>query len=257
MSDHIIKVEGLRKNFGALAAVNNVDFELPRGELRAIIGPNGAGKTTFFNLISGFLPADSGSVLFGGENIIGKTPQYISQLGMARTLQIKSVFNNITVYDNIWIAAHSRSKFLHPFKAARRYPDTTRLVEKIIEEVELASYAHEPAGNLSHGDLGLLDFAIALATRPKLLLLDEPVAGMSPEETKRTTAKFRELSKDLAIILIDHDMEVVFGVADVITVMNQGTIICQGTPEEIAKDHRVQEAYLGSPEEEKVFDAET
>lgn len=250
MTTPILQVEGLTKTFGGLLAVNKVDFELPEGELHAIIGPNGAGKTTFFNLISGLLSADTGRVVFQGEDITGKTPHEISQRGMSRTLQIKSVFNGLTVYDNIWIAAHSRAKFLHPFRSKKKYTDTAQQVEKVLEEMGLSSYAYELAGNLSYGDLCLVEIAIALATRPRLLLLDEPVAGMSPEETEKTVLKIQDLAKKLSVILIDHDMEVIFGIADVITVMNQGGVLSQGSPEVIAKDRRVQEAYLGIPEEE-------
>jgi len=256
MKEPILRIKGLTKSFGGLIAVNNIDFELPPGELHAIIGPNGAGKTTFFNLISGFLSADAGRVVFYGEDILGKPPHKISQMGMARTLQVKSVFNGLTVYDNVWIAAHSRAKFLHPFRSRRKYTDTARRVEQILEHMGLTAHAYELAGNLSYGDVGLVEMAIALATRPRLILLDEPIAGMSPEETDRTVAKIRDLSKELNIILIDHDMEVVFGVADRITVMNQGMILCQGAPGDVAQDKCVQEAYLGSPEEQEAADAE-
>ena len=254
MSAPILQVERLTKKFGGLVAVDNVDFELPEGELHAIIGPNGAGKTTFFNLISGLLSANAGRVFFQGEDITGMAPHKISRRGMARTLQVKSVFNGLTVYENIWIAAHSRAKFLHPFKSSRKYANTASQVEQILDMMGLVSHAHELAGNLSYGDLGLVEIGIALATRPSLLLLDEPVAGMSREETERTVHKIRDLSKELNIILIEHDMEVVFGVAKAITVMNQGGILCQGPPEVIAKDHRVQEAYLGTLEEEEGWD---
>ena len=250
MTSPILQVKNLTKKFGGLVAIDNVDFELPKGELRAVIGPNGAGKTTFFNLISGFLHADSGSVIFEGEDITGKPPHKISRKGMSRTLQIKSVFSGMTVYDNVWIAAHSRAKFLHPFKSTLKYAETAQLVDEVLEKMGLTSIAKKIAGNLSYGDLGLVEIAIAFATRPSLLLLDEPVAGMSPEETDRTVIKIKEFSKDVSIILIEHDMEVVFGVADVITVMNHGSILCQGRPEEISNDQRVLEAYLGTPEKE-------
>ena len=256
MREPILRVKGLTKSFGGLVAVNNVDFELPPEQLHAIIGPNGAGKTTFFNLISGFLSADSGRVIFLGKDILGKPPHKISQLGIARTLQIKSVFNGLSVYDNVRIAAHSRARFLHPFRSRRKYTETARRVDRILEHMGLTAHAYELAGNLSYGDVGLVEMAIALATRPKLLLLDEPIAGMSPEETDRTVEKIRDMSQELNIILIDHDMEVVFRIADVITVMNQGAMLCQGTPEQVAQDRRVQEAYLGSPEEEEALDAE-
>ncbi len=250
MNEPVLQVRGLTKTFGGLVAVDAVDFELRDGELHAIIGPNGAGKTTFFNVISGFLSADAGSILFRGANLSGLTPHKISRLGIARTLQVKSVFDGLTVYDNVWIAAHSRQKFLHPLRSARSFKETAREVEVVLEEVGLTANSAELAGNLSYGDVALLEIAIALATKPKLLLLDEPVAGMSPSETERTVHKIRDLAKSLSIILVEHDMEVVFKVADTITVMNQGAILCQGPPDVVAADASVQEAYLGSPADE-------
>ena len=249
MSAPVLQVEGLTKRFGGLTAVDNVDFTLPGGGLHAIIGPNGAGKTTFFNLISGFLPANGGRVIFNGENILGRKPHQISRLGIARTLQIKSVFTGLSVYDNVWIAAQGRSRFLNPFRSAGSYTEVAEKVAAILDDLGLGVHADELAGNLSYGDVALLEIAIALATEPELLLLDEPVSGMSPSETAHTVDIIRGLSKRLNVILIEHDMEVVFGAADVITVMNQGAILCEGSPEAIAKDARVQEAYLGTPED--------
>jgi len=250
MTEPVLRIKGLTKAFGGLVAVDRVDYELPGGDLRAIIGPNGAGKTTLFNLISGMLAADTGSIAFRGREIAGRSPHAISRMGIARTLQVKSVFNGLSVYDNIWIAAHARGGRLHPLRAARSYRDTAGTVESVLEEVGIDDLRDERAGNLSYGDIALLEMAIALAMRPNLLLLDEPVAGMSPEETQNTVAKIKELSGQLDVILIEHDMEVVFGIADVITVMNNGAILCEGSPDEIAGDPRVQEAYLGAPEDE-------
>ena len=250
MTEPVLRIKGLTKAFGGLVAVDRVDYELPGGDLRAIIGPNGAGKTTLFNLISGMLAADTGSIAFRGREIAGQSPHAISRMGIARTLQVKSVFNGLSVYDNIWIAAHARGGRLHPLRAARSYRDTAGTVESVLEEVGIDDLRDEQAGNLSYGDIALLEMAIALAMRPNLLLLDEPVAGMSPEETQNTVAKIKELSGQLDVILIEHDMEVVFGIADVITVMNNGAILCEGRPDEIARDPRVQEAYLGAPEDE-------
>jgi len=249
MTDPVLKIEGLTKAFGGLVAVDNVEYILPGGDLRAIIGPNGAGKTTLFNLISGMLSADAGRVTFHGRDITGKRPHTISQMGIARTLQVKSVFNGLSVYDNIWIAAHAQNGFLHPLRAATSYRETHQVVQEALEEAGLGDYRNELAGNLSYGDVALLEIAIALAMKPKLLLLDEPVAGMSPEETEKTVTKIKALSKQLDLILIEHDMEVVFEVADVITVMTNGGILCEGPPDQIAADPRVQEAYLGPPEE--------
>jgi branched-chain amino acid transport system ATP-binding protein len=249
VSGAILSVRGLTKRFGGLTAVNNVDFDLPAGELHAIIGPNGAGKTTLFNLVSGFLPPNAGRVMFDGQDITGMPTHRISRLGMARTLQVKSVFNGLSVYDNVWIAAHSRHRFLHPLRAARSFGATADIAAHALATVELTSRAGELAGNLAYGDVALLEIAIAVAMKPKLLLLDEPVAGMSPEETRRTVRKIRELAQSVNILLIEHDMEAVFEIADRITVMTQGAVLCQGTAREIAHDPRVQEAYLGVPEE--------
>lgn len=248
MTEPVLRTEGLTKAFGGLIAVNNVDFTLAEGKLHAIIGPNGAGKTTFFNVVSGFLGATAGKIFFQGENIAGLKPHTISQLGIARTLQVKSVFGGLSVYDNVWIAAQSRKRFLHPFRPATSYRDTAEKVERILVDVGIQGRAKDLAGNLSYGDVALLEIAIALATDPKLLLLDEPVSGMSPAETERTVTIIKDLSRRVNVILIEHDMEVVFGIADVITVMNQGAILCEGLPAVVAKDARVQEAYLGSPE---------
>jgi branched-chain amino acid transport system ATP-binding protein len=244
----VLKTEGLSKSFGGLRAVDAVDFELPSGGLHAIIGPNGAGKTTFFNLITGLLRPDSGRVTFLGRDITGMKPHRINRLGLSRTLQIKSVFDGLSVYDNVWIAAHSRLGFLHPLRPVASYRATASKVDELLDRLGLQGCRDELAGNLSYGDVALLEIAIALATEPKLLLLDEPVAGMSPTETKNTVQLVKELSKSVNIILIEHDMEVVFDAADVITVMNQGAILCCGTPGQIAKDARVQEAYLGVSE---------
>jgi branched-chain amino acid transport system ATP-binding protein len=247
MTDCVLQTQGLSKSFGGLRAVDNVDFALTRGQLHAIIGPNGAGKTTFFNLITGLLTSDAGRITFRGRDITGMTPNRISRLGLARTLQIKSVFDGLSVYDNIWIAAHSRLGFLHPLRPAASYRSTADKVERLLDRLGLQANRDEMAGNLSYGDVALLEIAIALATEPSLLLLDEPVAGMSPSETQNTVKLVKELSKSVDVVLIEHDMEVVFDAADTITVMNQGAVLCQGTPEEIARDTRVQEAYLGAP----------
>jgi branched-chain amino acid transport system ATP-binding protein len=249
MSAPVLRIKGLTKTFGGLVAVNNVDFELPSGQLHAIIGPNGAGKTTLFNLISGMLVSDSGAIYLHDRDITGQAPHRISQFGIARTLQIKSVFNGLSVFDNVWIAAHSRARFLNPLKPASSYRTTANHADKILDEMGLTGLRNENAGNLSYGDVALLEMAIALATNPVLLLLDEPVAGMSHSETERMVARIKALRNSVNIILVEHDVEVVFNVAERITVMTNGSILTEGTPDQIAKDARVQEAYLGQPEE--------
>ena len=250
MTEPVLRIEGLTRRFGGLIAVNAVDFVLPGGELHAIIGPNGAGKTTLFNLISGLLSADAGRILFAGRDITGERPHRISRLGIARTLQVKSVFNGLSVYDNVWIAAQTRRGFLHPLRPAHAYSDTDAKVRDLLAQLELEGHAKELAGNLSYGDVALLEIAIALATDPRLLLLDEPVAGMSPSETARATARIRDLARRVDVILIEHDMEVVFSIADRVTVMHQGAILAAGRPDEIRRDRRVQDAYLGEGEDE-------
>jgi branched-chain amino acid transport system ATP-binding protein len=250
MAAPVLEVKGLTRRFGGLVAVDHLDFTLQGGQLHAVIGPNGAGKTTFFNLISGFIAADSGRVLFHGQHILGKPPHHIARMGIARTLQIKSVFSGLSVYDNVCVAAQARNKFLHPLRPMASFTDTAKEADRILNDVGLQTHSREIAGNLSYGDVALLEIAIALATKPTLLLLDEPIAGMSPAETERTSRQIKELAKTVDIILIEHDMEVVFGIADVITVMNQGKILAQGPPDQMAKDARVQEAYLGAPEED-------
>ncbi len=250
MGKNILSVRGLTKRFGGLTAVDHVDVDFDSGRLHAIIGPNGAGKTTFFNLISGFLRADEGRVELDGHDITGLKTHQISRLGMARTLQIKSVFNQLSVRENVWIAAQARLPWLHPFRPAARFSATDEKVDRLLEEVGITALASRQAGTLSYGDMALLELGIALASEPRLLLLDEPICGMSPQETSHTVAKIVELSKTIDIILIEHDMEVVFDVAEDIVVMAQGAVLARGTAKEIAADERVREAYLGTEDEE-------
>jgi branched-chain amino acid transport system ATP-binding protein len=250
MSDPVLRTEGLVKRFGGLTAVDNVSFNLAGGRLHAIIGPNGAGKTTLFNLISGLLPLDAGRVFFGGDEITGLKPHQISRLGIKRTLQIKSVFPQLSVAENLWITAQAGRGFLHPFRAASSYRDTQEKVAGTLDEIGLAGLATRPAGTLSYGDVALLEIGMAVISEPRLLLLDEPTCGMSPAETDRAVTKIRELARRIDIVIIEHDMEVVFEIADDITVMAQGAILAHGSPQEIAADERVREAYLGRPEDE-------
>lgn len=245
----VLSIQGLTKKFGGLTAVDNIDIEFPAGVLNAVIGPNGAGKTTLFNLITGLLPATSGRVVFEGQNIIGKPAHAIVSRGLSRTLQIKSVFGGMSVMDNIRIAVFAHEGISNPFLPARSYRSALQRVEEILQDTGLDRLAHLSAGSLSYGDVALLEIALALANKPRLLLLDEPICGMSPSETERTVARIVALSKTTDIILIEHDMEVVFAIADLITVMAQGQLLMQGSPDEVAKDRRVQEVYLGAPED--------
>jgi branched-chain amino acid transport system ATP-binding protein len=250
MSEPVLRIDNLVKRFGGLAAVDHLNLSLPGGRLHAIIGPNGAGKTTFFNLVCGLLAPDSGRVSFLGRDITGLKPHEISRLGIKRTLQIKSVFPQMSVADNLWITAQAGNRFLHPFRPAARDRDTAERVEHILGQVGLEPLAGRPAGTLSYGDVALLEIGMALISQPRLLLLDEPTCGMSPAETARAVEKIRELARSIDIVIIEHDMEVVFEIADDITVMAQGSVLTSGSPAEIAADERVREAYLGRPEDE-------
>jgi branched-chain amino acid transport system ATP-binding protein len=250
MSEAVLRTEGLTKRFGGLTAVDNVDFNLAGSRLHAIIGPNGAGKTTFFNLVSGLLPPTGGRVFFRGQDITGLKPHQISRLGIKRTLQIKSVFPKLTVAENLWITKRAGHGFLHPFRAAMSDRETTEMVERTLAQIGLSALAGRQAGTLSYGDVALLEIGMAVISEPRLLLLDEPTCGMSPAETERAVEKIRELARTIDIVIIEHDMEVVFGIADDITVMAQGAILAQGSPKEIAADERVREAYLGRDEDE-------
>ena len=250
MSDPVLRTEKLSKRFGGLTAVNGLTFELAGGRLHALIGPNGAGKTTFFNLISGLLAPDGGRVFFCGRDITGRRPHEISRLGIKRTLQMKSVFPQLSVADNLWITGYAHGGFLHPLRSAAKDHRTREKVELVLEQIGLTALAQRQAGTLSYGDVALLEIGMALISEPRLLLLDEPTCGMSPAETERAVAAIRELARVIDIIIIEHDMEVVFEIADEITVMARGTILASGQPRQIATDDRVREAYLGRDEDE-------
>jgi branched-chain amino acid transport system ATP-binding protein len=250
MTQPILRTEGLTKRFGGLVAIDSVDLSFAGGRVHAVIGPNGAGKTTFFNLISGMLPPDAGRVFFDGQDITGLKPHQISRRGIKRTMQIKSVFPNQSVADNLWITAKAGHGFLHPFRPASSFTDVREKVDRTLEQMGLTEVAGQTAGTLSYGNMALLEIGMALVSSPKLLLLDEPICGMSPVETEQTVEKIRALSREVDIIIIEHDMEVVFGLADDITVMAQGAVLASGTPTQIRDDERVREAYLGRPEDD-------
>lgn len=242
----ILKMVGLSKHFGGLAALEDVNFSMPRGgRLRAIIGPNGAGKTTFFNVLCGILQPTRGRIYFDDRDITGMPMYKISRLGIGRTMQIKSIFGAMTVRDNVLVAVQSRQRFINPFKNYLSYGEIGRRVDEILDLVGLREHSRELGANLDYGNICLLEIAMALGTNPKLLLLDEPVSGMSPGETQRTVETIKRLSEKIDVILIEHDMGVVLNVAETITVLNFGKTLAEGTPAEIVKDPRVQEAYLG------------
>jgi branched-chain amino acid transport system ATP-binding protein len=248
MSDAILETRGLGKRFGAFAANSGIDFSVREGELRAVIGPNGAGKTTFFNLLSGVATATDGDIFFLGERITTLTgPRRVAK-GIAKAFQTANIFPDESVLQNCRLAAlaHVTGFFsLELFRRSKRLADVDRIAHETLSLVDLGPLAEARAGDLSHGDKKRLDIAIALSTEPRILLLDEPVAGMSLEEVRKTDALIRTLAKRMTVLLIEHDMAMIMGISDSITVLNQGQILAEGTPAEIRANDRVQEAYLG------------
>lgn len=240
----VLKTERLSVRFGGLAALSQVDFELARDEVRAIIGPNGAGKSTFFNCLTGVLRPTSGRVLFNGEDITGLPSNTISQKGIARSYQITNILPNASVLENVRIAAQSRRHAWNIVSHHSAFADINGKAEAALDSVGLLSKAHELASNLSHGEQRNLEIGIALATEPTLLCLDEPTAGMSAAETHDTMQLVRRIAKDLTILIVEHDMQVVMELCHRITVLHYGEILADGTPEEIQRNPKVQEVYL-------------
>jgi branched-chain amino acid transport system ATP-binding protein len=240
----LLRTQGLTIRFGGLTALNNVDFAVAREEIRAIIGPNGAGKSTFFNCLTGVLRPTAGAILFGGDDITGLPPDRISQKGIARSYQITNILPNATTLENVRIAAQSRRHGWSMFTHHRAYRDIIAKAEAALDAVGMLGKAGELAANLSHGEQRTLEIAIALATEPQLLCLDEPTAGMSAAETHETMTLVRRIAKNLTILIVEHDMQVVMELAHRITVFHYGEILAEGTPTEIQDNPRVMEVYL-------------
>jgi branched-chain amino acid transport system ATP-binding protein len=244
-SDNVIlRIENLSRRFGGLAALNNVSIAVPRGEIRAVIGPNGAGKSTFFNCLTGVIPPTSGRIVFDGEDIAGLPPHKISQKAIARSYQITNILPGATVLENVRIAVQSRHHSWALFRHHRAYGDVIDRALAVLDSVGLADKAAELAANISHGEQRNLEIGIALATEPKLLCLDEPTAGMSVTETHATVELIRRIAANLTILIVEHDMEVVMGLARTITVLHYGEVLAEGSPTEIQANPRVQEVYL-------------
>jgi branched-chain amino acid transport system ATP-binding protein len=245
----MLQVEGLHKSFDGFKAVNDAGLEVRKGEVVAVIGPNGAGKTTLFNLITGQIVPDTGTIRFKGEDIAGLAPHQVCHKGISRSYQVVNLFSRLTVFENVQIAVLSRRRqtfnWLRPAK-------TMAVVEtrEILESVGLLGKAEMTSGTLSHGDQKVLEIAVALGNRPELLILDEPTAGMSPEETAVTLQLMKRLSGELGLTILfcEHDMGLVFSIANRIMVMQHGCSIVEDTPEAVRNNPQVREAYLGSAE---------
>jgi branched-chain amino acid transport system ATP-binding protein len=245
---NLLTVDNVSRQFGSLIAVNNLSMTVAQGELHAVIGPNGAGKTTFFNLISGFLTPDSGRILFGGEDVTHVLPARRVWRGMARTFQVTEVFPELPVRENLRIAVEVAAGYRLRAWLSR---NADRAVQERVEELArmggIADHRDRLVGELSHGDQRATEIMMALALKPRLLLLDEPTAGMGDQETYAVTALIRRLHQQqgLTIVLIEHDMRVVFHLADRISVLDRGSLLAEGEPAEIAANAAVQQAYLG------------
>lgn len=247
MGNVILKTQDLTKNFGGLCAVDAVSLELRKGEVHAILGPNGAGKSTLVNLLSGDIVPSSGSVRLEDTELTGLPPFKISHMGVGRSFQKTNIFPKLTCFENVWLAAQSRQKTsMRFFRPARTMKEVEELTLYSLEKCGLMKRKDTTANAMSYGEQRQLEIGMMLATKPRLLLMDEPMAGMGKEESEMLVDLIKELSQDYTLLLIEHDMDAVFAVADRLTVMVNGRVLESGTPEQIKSSRQVQEAYLGS-----------
>ena len=258
MTQPILETRMLGKKFGNFAANADIDFSVAPGELRAVIGPNGAGKTTFFNLLAGTAQATSGSITFDGRDVTRTNGTRRVHMGIAKAFQTANIFPDYTVRENCRLAAlaHVQGPFaLQLVRRSTRLDAVDTLAMRALGRLDLENVADVRAGDLSHGDKKLLDIAIALATEPQILLLDEPVAGMSRDEAAKTETLVRRLGTEMTVLIIEHDIDLIMGISDSITVLHQGRVLATGTPTQIRDDARVQEAYLGGHTEAELAES--
>lgn len=241
----ILETRKLEKDFGGIKAVHEVDFRLPRGQIRSIIGPNGAGKTTFFNLLAGRFKPTSGRILYRGREITGLPQHRVCRMGLTKSHQITSIFPKLTVFENVRLAAQMRVTRFNFWSRYDKLPTVNAKAGDILAQVGLFDKRDLVAANLPYGDQRYLEIAITLATEPQILLLDEPTAGMTPVETQDTVELVQKLAENLTIVIVEHDMSVVMGISDYITVLHNGSTLAEGTPEEIHNNEEVQRVYLG------------
>jgi branched-chain amino acid transport system ATP-binding protein len=246
----LLETRQLTKEFGGLRALDRVDLAVEEGELASLIGPNGSGKSTLINVITGQLQPTDGEITYAGTDIVGMDPHDIAQLGVGRSFQTASIFSELTVRENVEIAAYATehgSFSVNFFRRRESYDDVHNRTDTVLETIELGEQAEELASALPYGDKRRLEVAVGLATGPDMMFMDEPTAGMSPGETEMTVDLIRELRDEwgMTILLVEHDMDVIFGVSDRVFVLNEGQLIAEGPPEEIREDPVVREAYLG------------
>ncbi|WP_028878009.1 ABC transporter ATP-binding protein [Terasakiella pusilla] len=247
MAETILKTENLTKRFGGLVAVDKVNLELVKGEVHAILGPNGAGKSTLVNLLSGDMTSTEGTITFEGKDLTGLPPYVISHYGLGRSFQKTNIFPKLSCFENVWLAAQSRQKTsMRFFRPARRMKEVEQLTLSSLEKCGLLAQKDVIASSMSYGEQRQLEIGMMLATQPRLLLMDEPMAGMGKEESEMLVQLIKDLAKDYTLLLIEHDMDAVFAVANRLTVMVNGRVLETGTPDQIRSSQQVQEAYLGS-----------
>lgn len=242
----ILTTLGLTKDFGGLRAVDSVTFDIEQGKLTSVIGPNGAGKTTLYNLVTGLIKPDSGRIIFNGEDITNLPIHKIVRKGISRSFQILNLFNELTLFENVWLGVQSQQGHgPELFSNTDKFSSVKEETYRIIKEIGLSDKEEVPVKLLSYGDRRILEITISLTAKPSLLLLDEPTSGLVSEDRKRISEFMKKLSSQLTLIVVEHDMDVVLSISDHIVVMHQGKILAQGNPDEIRGNEKVQEAYLG------------